>query len=278
MKIVTGYTGSEHITSNDDQALRQGIFGKGSYVLNVGNKFEATLTDANTVQIQDGEGVLQGVHFRVLPGTVDTVNIENGTTGYNRIDLIVARYTKDAVTGIESVNWAVITGTPSASTPTAPEYTEGDILAGDTLAEFPLYKVELSGLTPQMWPMFDPHTGSVGGIAAEPPFMNNKTISGNGTIKSDNTIILKGGHTYLLRLEWNIQPSGNTDFSLTMTVNKKDTNENYLIAIPTKYTTLGSDTTFYYFEADTEIEIKATGYTNMPQLDVSCGLSILQIA
>lgn len=150
MKIVTGYTGETHISSNDDQGRNQGIFGTGSYVLNVGNKFEATLVDANTVQIQDGEGVIQGVHFRVLPGTVDSVSIENGTNGYNRIDLIVARYTKDAVTGVESVNWAVITGTPTASTPTVPEYNEGDVLAGDTLAEFPIWQVNLNGLTPTL--------------------------------------------------------------------------------------------------------------------------------
>lgn len=193
MKIVTGYTGSEHITSNDDQALRQGIFGHESYVLNVGNKFAATLTDANTVQIQDGEGVLQGVHFRVLPGTVDTVNIENGTTGYNRIDLIVARYTKDAVTGIEIVNWAVITGTPSASTPTAPDYTEGDILAGDTQADFPMFTVTLTGLTPVISTAFEEcnlmhYKGRIGGdhgVSGNLASTGGKTIYGTAfTLKA----------------------------------------------------------------------------------------------
>ena len=148
MKIVTGHTGSTHITSNDWQALNQGIFGTGNYVLNCGYQFEATVDDSTHIIIKDGEGVLQGVHFRVEPGTVDTVTIESGTSGYNRIDLICAKYTKDALSGVESVEWEVIKGTPTESTPSAPSYTEGDILAGDTLAEFPIWQVTLTGLTP----------------------------------------------------------------------------------------------------------------------------------
>ena len=88
MKIVTGYTGSPHITSNDEQGKNQGIFGTGNSVLDVGNKFNATLTNANTVTIEDGEGVMQGVHFRIEPGTTETVNIQNGTSGYQRTDII----------------------------------------------------------------------------------------------------------------------------------------------------------------------------------------------
>lgn len=150
MKIVTGYTGTPHITPNDDQGRNQGIFGTGNYILNVGNKFSASVVNANTVQIQDGEGVMQGVHFRILPGTVDTVTIQNGITGYNRIDLICARYTKDAVSGVEDVSLAVITGTPSAGAASAPSYNAGDILGGATLVDFPLWQVNLTDLTPSI--------------------------------------------------------------------------------------------------------------------------------
>lgn len=160
MRIVTGYTGSPHITSNADQGRNQGIFGTGSCVLNVGNKFEPTLDSVTQVSIKDGEGILQGVHFRVDPGTVDTVSIQSGTTGYNRIDLICARYTKDVDTGFEKVEWAVIQGTPSQSTPSEPSYTVGDILAGDLLAELPLFRVTFTGLTPVLADL----TSSVGYI------------------------------------------------------------------------------------------------------------------
>ena len=150
MKIVTGYTGEPHISSNDDQGKNQGIFGVGNAVLNVGNKFAATMPNVNTVSIQDGEGVMQGVHFRVEPGTVDNVTIENGTAGYKQIILIGAHYEKDSVTGVESIEWQAIAGNPVASDPATPTYTNGDILAGDLEAFYPMFQVYLDGLTPTL--------------------------------------------------------------------------------------------------------------------------------
>lgn len=150
MNIVTGYRGEPHISSNDDQSLNQGIFGTGNYILDVGQKFNATLSNANTVTLEDGEGVMQGVHFRIEPGLTDSVGINNGTTGYNRIDLICARYSKDVSTGIETVNLMVFEGTPTTGIPEEPTYIEGDIRAGGTLAYFPLWKVTLTGLTPSI--------------------------------------------------------------------------------------------------------------------------------
>lgn len=154
MNIVTGYTGTPHVNSNEAQALNQGIFGNGNYVLNVGSKFGATIVDANTITIEDGEGVMQGVQFRIAPGDTEDVNIESGTSGYNRIDLICARYTKNAVTGVEAVNLVVIQGTPNASTPSEPSYNTGDILDNDSPVDFPLYKVTLTGLVPTVTAQF----------------------------------------------------------------------------------------------------------------------------
>ena len=156
MNIVTGYRGVPHITANEQQAFNQGIFGNGNYVLNVGQKFEATLVDALTVTIADGEGVIQGVHFRIAPGDTDTVSISPGTTGYKRIDLICARYTKSAATGIEDVELVVVEGTPDASTPTAPTVNTGDILLGGSPIDYPLYEVDLDGLTPSLTQLFKP--------------------------------------------------------------------------------------------------------------------------
>lgn len=150
MKIVTGYTGTPHVSSNDDQGRNQGIFGNGSCVLNIGNNFSGTMPNATSLSISDGEGIIQGVHFRVAPGTVDSVSIAAGTSGYNRVDIVCARYTKDSSTGIESVDWYVHQGTPSASTPTEPTPVSGDILAGDLVADFPMFKVSLSGVTPTL--------------------------------------------------------------------------------------------------------------------------------
>lgn len=154
MNIVTGYTGTPHVTANEAQALNQGIFGSENYVLDVGQKFSATLVDANNITIEDGEGVMQGVQFRIAPGETENVSISNGTLGYNRIDLICARYTKDPQTGIEAVSLVVIEGTPSASTPDEPDYNTGDILMNDSPVDFPLYKVTLTGMTPVVTGLF----------------------------------------------------------------------------------------------------------------------------
>lgn len=149
MKIVTGYRGVEHITSNDDQARNQGIFGTGNSILNIGNLFALTIVSATSVTIADGEGMLQGVHFRIEPGQTEQVDLSPGTPGYNRVDLICARYTKDAVTGVEDVSLVVIEGDPTDGTPTEPTYnTTGDILTGATVVDYPLHKVTFTGVTP----------------------------------------------------------------------------------------------------------------------------------
>lgn len=164
MKIVTGYTGTPHITSNDQQAFNQGIFGNGNSVLNVGQKFNATLNSATSVTIEDGEGVLQGVHFRIATGETETLTFGPGTPGYNRIDLICARYAKEPVTGVESIDLVVIEGSPATGAASEPTYNTGDILQGDTPVDFPLWKITLSGLTPTLTKMFSGGGTGVNGI------------------------------------------------------------------------------------------------------------------
>lgn len=148
MKIVTGYTGTPHITSNDDQAKNQAIFGSGNSILNIGQTFALTINSATSVTIADGDGVMQGVHFRIEPGETETLTLTPGTPGYNRIDLVCARYTKDAVSGVEAVNLVVIEGDPTDGTPTEPTYRTGDILTGATVVDYPLHKVTFTGVTP----------------------------------------------------------------------------------------------------------------------------------
>lgn len=147
MEIVTGYVGEPHVTSMQDQAQNQGIFGADSYVLSVGRKLAAELQSNNEIRIRDGVLVHQGCTGVVKTNTYDPVTITNGTQGVKRIDLIVARYTKNAETLKENLSWIVIKGTPAASNPTVPSYTDGDIQAGDLVADMPMYEVHLDGIT-----------------------------------------------------------------------------------------------------------------------------------
>lgn len=146
MEIVTGYKGEAHITAWQDRDVNQGAFGNGNYILGVGSKMAATVVNSNTIRIADGALCMNGCVAVIQKGTYDSVAIDSGSQGMLRRDLIVARYTRNASTGVENIALAVIKGTPTSGTPTTPSYTEGDIQAGDSLAEFPLYRVNLSGI------------------------------------------------------------------------------------------------------------------------------------
>lgn len=147
MNIITGYRGEPHITGQQDRDINMSVFGSGLYILNIGEKLAATIISANEIQIADGLMIADGCAAEVARGTTESMAIENGAQGMRRIDLIVARYTRDAGTGVEDMQLAVITGTPAASSPAVPAYTVGSIETGDTLAEFPLYRVTLDGIT-----------------------------------------------------------------------------------------------------------------------------------
>lgn len=147
LHLVTGYKSTAHITAEDVGAFNAGVVGSGEYVLDIGNKFAASLTSNNTVKILDGELMIQGRHISLKKDTYEELTISNGTAGKIRIDLIVVRYTKDASTGIENAVLAVKRGQPGTNEAVSPKYTTGDILSGNcTLHEMPLYSISLDGL------------------------------------------------------------------------------------------------------------------------------------
>ena len=131
MELVTGRAGSPHITSQQDRQLHQGIWGEEAYILNTGNMLEPEVQSSNKILIKDGALMFQGALFSVKVGTTDEITINNGNQGMQRKDLVVARYTYDSAQQIESAEWVVIQGEPSASNPVAPSGTSGDIQAGD---------------------------------------------------------------------------------------------------------------------------------------------------
>lgn len=147
MNIITGYRAEPHITAQQDRDINSAIFTTGTYILNIGSKMAATIVSANEVTIADGLVIAQGCAAEIARGTSESMSIDNGDQGMLRKDLIVLRYTKEASTGVEDMELAVIKGTPAASNPATPSYTSGSIADGDTVAEFPLYTVNLNGIT-----------------------------------------------------------------------------------------------------------------------------------
>ena len=149
MNIITGYMGEPHVTAQQDRDINSAIFTTGVYILNIGSQMAATIVSANEIRIADGLVVAQGCTAEVARGTSESITVENGEQSMLRKDLIVLRYTKDASTNIEDMQLHIIKGTSASTDPVRPAHTSGSIADGDTLVEFPLYEVNLSGITIQ---------------------------------------------------------------------------------------------------------------------------------
>ena len=147
MNIIWGYKADPHVTAQQLRNTYIGIFGDGTHILDVGSNLAATVISATEVQIADGVMVAQGCTASIENGMSESLVIANGTQGMLRRDLIVAQYTKNSGTGVENMSLAVKTGTPAASNPATPAYTTGSIADGDTLVDFPLYQVNLDGIS-----------------------------------------------------------------------------------------------------------------------------------
>lgn len=114
------------------------------------------MVDANTAHIAPGELLVEGRHVRVM-GTGEDVTVENGTQGQKRHDLLVVRY-ELGEEDVETVSLAVVKGVPtSVGKPNDPSCATGSILSGDPLAEHPLYRVPLDGVSVgSPVPLFEP--------------------------------------------------------------------------------------------------------------------------
>lgn len=146
MKIMTGKTGTPHVTSQQFRQLVEGTVGQDSYILTSGENLEPELQTNNLLKIRSGMMSHHGNLSVVDIGTYDEVTIANGTQGMQRIDLVVNRYTRDESSGIESNTWVVIQGTPNASNPVAPAYTESNLQEGDLVDDCPVFEVHLNGI------------------------------------------------------------------------------------------------------------------------------------
>ena len=160
VELVTGYFGVDsggkpkrHVSSAEDGARQAGTVGLGCYALSTGSKLSATMEDANTLVVADGDAIMNGRHVS-LPDTT-SFTIPTGVQGKKVSNLAVLRYEK-AADSVESVIPVVLTGEPSTGEPTDPAYNEGSILDGDSPVDFPLYRVVTDGINagdPE--PLFD---------------------------------------------------------------------------------------------------------------------------
>jgi hypothetical protein len=162
------------------------------------------MVDAKTVTILDGDLLMNGRHIRIRNAQHENLTIESGTSGYNRIDLIVVHYAN--ASGVESAELKVIKGTATTGTPTAPAYTTGNILEDATAAEYPLYQVTLSGTaTPTLTALFEVKYGlpgifnqiyPVGATYISANSTDPGTLFGGTWMQIKDKFLLSAGDTY----------------------------------------------------------------------------------
>ena len=114
--------------------------------MEIGEQFKGSIIDNNTFRVADGSMLMYGRHIMIEPGLYEDLSIGTGTSGTNRIDLVVMTYEKDTSTGIERAYLEIIEGTETAGTASEPEYIVGNILDGAVKNQMPLYALNINGI------------------------------------------------------------------------------------------------------------------------------------
>ena len=142
--LVTGRQMTNHVGSDDVGAFNAGVIGNGVYILNGAN---ASLVDANTVNISGGDLLVHGRHIRI-DAAGEAVKLETGSQGMSRNDLVGVLYTRDVANdSIEAAQLHVVKGIPTEGNPVDPSYMAASIIEGDIEVFVPLYRIKLNGLT-----------------------------------------------------------------------------------------------------------------------------------
>ena len=146
--LVTGSHGGDdpHVESKHDALMHAALLGRGGYILKTRNwTMKPTAKDANNITIPAWDLVVEGRQIYIAAPT--DVNIQSGSQGQKRRDLIVARYALNSGTGVETVTLEAIKGNPSAATPADPGIETGSIIGGAIVSDLPLCRVNLDGIT-----------------------------------------------------------------------------------------------------------------------------------
>ena len=144
--IITGYTGARHITPAMDAQVYRAAFGSEDYILCEGNKVSGSMPSINEFEIMDGIVSMQGHQIKI---SQETLAVDTCANGYKRIDLVCVRFAHDNDSLVDSASLVVIKGTAvqNPNEPSEPSHNTGDIDAGASMVDFPLYRIDLDGST-----------------------------------------------------------------------------------------------------------------------------------
>ena len=172
-----------HIYAEDDASIYLSMFG-GDGVSTNGQSCKATVLSNNKVRIADGI-ICVGGHFARIPyGDYIDCEIENGQSGKNRNDIIVARFETTGTGGIDTYTCEVKKGT-AGTTATDPEIVQEDLYKAGKVRELPLYRVKIEGLSITAVEQLFTLRKTNEELEKELASLNSKTIKAFGASRSD---------------------------------------------------------------------------------------------
>ncbi len=135
------------VSSASDSELYAALFGEGDYI--VRHRLDAEMVDSNTLSVGSGNAIQNGRHIR-LKGSTEFV-IPSGVQAQKRSNLAVLRTTvtrdEETMQTVEETVPLVLSGEPTMDgSPVDPDVIEGNLLEGDTIADFPLFRVVTDGI------------------------------------------------------------------------------------------------------------------------------------
>ena len=253
MKIVSGRTGSPHVTSQQFRQMLEGMIGQGSYIITSGENLKPELSSNNLLKIRSGMMAHHGCISCVDIGTYDEVTLTNGSQGMKRIDLIVNRYTRNAETEVENCSWKVIQGKPVASNPAVPAYTSGNLQNGDLVDECPAFEVHYDGINVTEVKSLLSVTDGLSGLSSNLTKANTKISALSTELATTNTNLktatADSGWKYMtannLSEKLKFRKIGHVVFvagSIRFSDNGKFANDQYLGNVPSGMTPNGYNT------------------------------------
>lgn len=238
LTVNTDPSAEPHIYAEDDAAIYQSMFGSDG-VCNIGQNCAATVISNNKVRVADGVICVGGHMARVRYGEYQDCEIMNGQTGYNRNDIIVAKFVTTGAQGTDTYTIEVVQGTAVAGDATDPALTQGDLYEGDKIRMMPLYRVKIEGLSIVAVEQLFEVIPTIPELQAQVAELNGKLI--HGTAKIRNPI----GDT-----ECNVK-------TITVTLPRILENSNYQVL-----TTLNAINSFLTFDYNFDVEVFVSDKTS----------------
>lgn len=147
MTVSIETSANHQVSDASDAELYAGFVGSGNVVL--ARPLELTLSNANTLQVGEGTLLQNGRHIRLKGETEFTIPTGIQAQKRSNIALIrttIARDDSNMSTTVTSVPMVLSGEATATGTPTDPELITGNLLEGDTVADFPIARVITDGI------------------------------------------------------------------------------------------------------------------------------------